>query len=88
MINPLDSPNPKKLKNQKLKPLIFFVNTRISVIFFQKKSKQQYYFSRKIQTITKLFWILVFSFMYLVSVDPTDRSLVSCKDIWIFWAKS
>jgi hypothetical protein len=24
----------------------------------------------------KIFWVLVFSFMYLVSIDPMDRSLI------------
>ena len=28
-------------------------------------------------TQQKIFWVLVFSFMYLVSVDPMDRSLVT-----------
>ena len=27
-------------------------------------------------TKQKIFWVLVLSFMYLVSVDPMDRSLV------------
>ena len=27
-------------------------------------------------TKQKIFWVLVFSFMYLVSVDPMDRSLI------------
>ena len=27
-------------------------------------------------TQQKIFWVLVFSFMYLVSVDPMDRSIV------------
>ena len=41
MINPLDGQNTKKPKNQKPKPKTadFFVNTGISVKFFQKKSK-------------------------------------------------
>ena len=37
--NPLDGRNTKKLKNQKLKLLIFFVSIHISVNFFQKKPK-------------------------------------------------
>ena len=28
-------------------------------------------------TQQKIFWVLVFSFMYLVSVDPMDRSFVN-----------
>ena len=28
-------------------------------------------------TKQKTFWVLVFSFMYLVSVDPMDRSLLT-----------
>ena len=75
MANPLDGRNTKKLKNQKLKLLIFFVNTHISVNFFQKKPKQQYHFLEKNLKITISFWVLVFSFMYLVSVDATDKSL-------------
>ena len=58
--------------------LIFFINNnRILVKLFQKKAKQQYFFYEKIQTITILFWVLVFSFMYLVSVYPTYKSFNS-----------
>ena len=32
------------------------------------------FFKEKIQKITILFWVLVFGFMYLVSVDAKDRS--------------
>jgi hypothetical protein len=28
-------------------------------------------------TQQKIFWVLVFSFMYLVSVDPMDRSIIT-----------
>ena len=31
-------------------------------------------------TQQKIFWVLVFSFMYLVSVDPMDRSLVCLNE--------
>ena len=31
----------------------------------------------KIQEITILFWVLLFGSMYLVSVDPMDRSYIS-----------
>ena len=54
-----------KQNTKKPNQLIFFVNT--SVNFFQE--------------ITILFWVLVFGFMYLVSVDPIvwmDRSLLQC----------
>ena len=42
--------------------------------------KQQSYFSQivsKKAKITILFWVLVFSFMYLVSVYPTNRTIVA-----------
>ena len=39
MIYPLHSRNTKKLKNQKPKLLIFFVNTGILIKLFQKKAK-------------------------------------------------
>ena len=42
MIYPLHGRNTKKLKNQKPKLLIFFVNTHILVKLFQKKPKYQY----------------------------------------------
>ena len=58
MMNPLDGRNTKKPKTAN-----FFVTTHISVKFFQKKAK-----------ITISFWVLVFSFMHLVSVDAKDRS--------------
>ena len=40
MIYPLDSRNTKKIKKTKTKNADFFVNTRISVKFFQKKKSQ------------------------------------------------
>ena len=55
MINPLDSRNPKKLKNQKLKPLIFFVNTRISVIFFKKSQNNNIIFQGKFKQLQNYF---------------------------------
>ena len=70
LIYPLDS---RKTKRPKTKTADFFVHTCISVKFFQKKPKWQYHLLWKIPEITILFWVLVFSFMYLVSVDPTDR---------------
>ena len=60
MINPLDGRNTKKPKT---KTTDFFVNTGILVKLFQKKAK-----------IIILFWVLVFSFMYLVLVYAKDRS--------------
>ena len=39
-------------------------------IFFKIKCIQKSNFIKK-------FWVLVFSFMYLVSVDPMDRSFVT-----------
>jgi hypothetical protein len=32
---------------------------------------------QKSNVVKKIIWVLVFSFMYLVSVDPMDRSLVN-----------
>ena len=72
MTNPLDGRNTKKLKT---KTADFFVNTHISVKFFQKKPKWQYHFFEENPKITILFGVLVFSFMYLVSVDANDRSI-------------
>ena len=71
MIYPFGSRNTKKPKT---KTAHFFVNTHISVKFFQKKPKKQYHYVEKNPKITILFLVLVFSFMYLVSVDATDRS--------------
>ena len=39
-------------------------------------------------TQQKIFWVLVFSFMYLVSVDPKDRSQEGKKEEnHPFWLK-
>ena len=55
---------------------MFINNNRILVKLFQKKSKQQYHFffmkNSKNNNI-----ILGFSFMYLVSVYPTNRTMHS-----------
>jgi hypothetical protein len=47
MIYPLDKRNTKKLKKQKTNQLIFFVNTCISVKFFQKETKNKITFYEK-----------------------------------------
>ena len=68
MTNPLDGRNTKKQKKTKNKTADFFVNTHISVNFFQifqEMSKQQYHFLEENPKITILFWVLVFSFMYI-----------------------
>ena len=41
---------------------------------FSKKAKITKSLFMKIQEITISFWVLVFGFMYLVTVDPMDRS--------------
>ena len=66
MTNPLDGRNTKKLKKQKLKLLIFSKKAKITIHII---------FSKKIQKITILFWVLVFSFTYLVLVYPMDSTL-------------
>ena len=74
MFYPLDNTNIKKLKNQKLTCLVYVNNNRILVKSFQNNVKiKQYNFFRKIPKITILFCVLVFRFMYLVSVYPTNR---------------
>ena len=71
LINPLDGRNTKKLKT---KTADYFVNTGILVKLFQKKPTS---FFVKNSQITILFWVLVFSFMYLVLVYPMKRTLDS-----------
>ena len=65
------------VKKLKLKCWCFINNNHILVKLFQKKPKQQYYFLWKIPEITILFWVLDFSFMYLVSVYLTNRTIIS-----------
>ena len=46
----------------------------------KQKEKKKFSFLeciQKLNVIKKRNWVLVFSFMYLVSVDPMDRSYVS-----------
>ena len=51
-----------------------------------KKQKEKKVFSFKVYTkdecYEKNIWVLVFSFMYLVSVDPMDRSIKSFTGLY------
>ena len=77
MIYPLDRRNTKKLKNQKLKCWVFTNNSLILVKLFKKKPKYLHIFLWKNTKITILFWVLVFSFTYLVLVYPMDSTKIS-----------
>ena len=50
-----------------------------SQIVSKKAKITIYFFYEKFQKITILFWVLVFSFMYLVSVYPTNRIYIYSK---------
>ena len=56
----------------KTKMLVFINNNRILVKLFQNNN---IIFNEKFQK-TILFWVLVFNFMYMVSVYPTNRTFV------------
>ena len=63
---------PLKTKKTKTKCRVFTNNSLILVKLFKKKPK---YFLWKNPKITILFWVLVFSFTYLVLVYPMDSTL-------------
>ena len=75
LIYPLDCQNTKKLKTKMLsfyKQQSYFSkivskNAKITILFFYEKQQK--------------IWNLVFSFMYLVSVYPTDRTIKSENSI-------
>ena len=51
--------------------LIFYITT---IVFWSNCFKKAKITIPQLKKITILFWVLVFSFMYLVSVDAKDRS--------------
>ena len=71
MTNPLDGRNTKKPNT---KTADFFRKHSYFSQIFSKKAKITLSFLEKNPKITILFWVLVFSFMYLVSADAKDRS--------------
>ena len=80
MFYPLDSRNTKKPKT---KMLSFYKQQSYFSHCLKKSQNINIIFLWKIHKITILFWVLVFSFMYLVSVDAKDRSKIWLKnDIW------
>ena len=101
MIYSYDRRNTKKLKNQKLKCWVFTNNSLILVKLFKKKPKYWHIFLWKNPKIPILFWVLVFSFTYLVLVYPMDSTKLAKNltglvsnlrfisfgiDFWFQWA--
>ena len=72
MFYPLDIQNTRKLKT-KTKLLSFYKQQSYFSQIVSKKNR-----NNKIPKI--LFWVLVFSFMYLVSVYPTNRTICAKVD--------
>ena len=68
----MDGRNTKKTKKPKTTTADFFVNSYFSQIF-SKKVKITISFFEENSKITILFWVLAFSFMYLVSVYLTNQ---------------
>ena len=80
---PLDRRNTKKQKKTKTKCWLFTNNSLILVKLFKEKPKYYHIFLWKNPKITILFWVLVFSFTYLVLVYPMDSTLLSkCQIKW------
>ena len=90
LIYPLDQLKPKtKTKNQiffstllyTLKKKTFFSPSVFLSPLFKAMYKKVVKFSF---TKQKIFWVLVFSFMYLVSIDPMDR-LLKMKSSYLYF---
>ena len=64
-----DLPHPHTLTGAKLE----LVSTENNILAYAYGEGKVFKFSFKQQ---KIFWVLVFSFMYLVSVDPMGRSII------------
>ena len=85
MIYPLDllKPNTYIKLNTKTQNIFCCVNENLTSFLYTltgwtRKQKVKKVFSFKVYTKVECYfkkWVLVFSFMYLISVDPMDRSL-------------
>ena len=62
--------------NENLTAFLYTLTTFFSFCFLVPPVKVYKKVIKFSFTKQKIFWVLVFSFMYLVSVDPMDRSLV------------
>jgi hypothetical protein len=72
--------------NTKTQNIFRFVNENLTTFFIHSdrgdkktEGEKKFSFLKCIQksNVIKKNWVLVFSFMYLVSVDPMDRSYIS-----------
>ena len=78
---PLDSQNTKELKNQKTKMLIFYKQQSYFSQIASKKAKITIFFFMKNSKNNNI--ILGCSFLYLVSLYPTNRTLMNQKHNFI-----